>query len=118
MFGFSSRNEKSMRKRIHCSRFLQSSSTRGVAAARDVVLVQDAKDVVALLLREMAVDLLGLALLLGLVVVSLRDGGEVGAQSHADHAGEELGQTAHDDELCAAEAGEAGCEGEGDGEAI
>lgn len=86
--------------------------------ARDVVLFQDAKDVVALLLREAAVGLLGLAKLLGLIDVSLRDGGEVGAQAHADHAGEELGQAAHDDELCAAQAGEAGCEGKGDGEAV
>lgn len=86
--------------------------------AGDAVLFQDAEDVVALLLGQGAPRLRELALLLGVVVVALGDGGEVGAQAHADHAGEELGHAAHDDELCAAEGGEAGCEGEGDGEAV
>lgn len=91
---------------------------RGSGLAGDAVLFQDAEDVVALLLGQGASRLRELALLLGVVVVALGDGGEVGAQAHADHAGEELGHAAHDDELCAAEGGEAGCEGEGDGEAV
>lgn len=86
--------------------------------AGDAVLFQDAEDVVALLLGQGAAGLRELALLLGVVVVALGDSGEVGAQAHADHAGEELGHAAHDDELCAAEGGEAGREGEGDGEAV
>lgn len=51
-------------------------------------------------------------------MLALRVGGQVGAQAHADHAAEELGQAAHDDDPRVAERGEARGEGEGDGQAV
>lgn len=84
---------------------------------RDSVLVEHLVDLLPLTVRAV-VDLPPLALILGFPVLTLSGGGQVGAQPHADHAREELGQAADDDELGASQGGEAGRQGEGDGEAV
>ncbi len=85
--------------------------------ARDGVLFEDGVDLAALGLGH-GVDVAALAGLLRGVVVALRHGGEVGAEAHGDHARKELGEAAHDDNLGAAEAGQAGGQGKGHREAV
>lgn len=53
--------------------------------ARDAVPVKDLVDLLALAVRAV-VDLPALALVLGLPVLALGGGGQVGAEAHADHA--------------------------------
>lgn len=80
--------------------------------AGDGVALQDGVDLGALGVGH-GVDVAALARLLRGVVVALRDGGQVRAEAHGDHAREELGQAAHDDNLAAAEARQAGRQGKG-----
>lgn len=87
------------------------------AVARDTVLFEHLINLLPLALGAV-IDLPTFALVLGLPVLPLGSGGEVGAQAHGDHAGEELGQTADDDELGAPQGREAGGQRKGHGETI
>lgn len=85
--------------------------------SRDVVLAQNVVDLVLFRIGHV-LNLKDLALLLRRIVITLRDGREICAETHADHAGEELRETRDDDNFGAAETREAGRQGKGDGETV
>ncbi|KAI6758778.1 hypothetical protein HG530_011018 [Fusarium avenaceum] len=68
-------------KRTHSLGFLHSSSTKGAAALRETLYFSSTSYTPVL--------------------------SSAGAQSHTDHAGEQLSEAGDDDDLCAAETGEA-----------